>query len=136
MIEQGIKELLANNAAVAAFAPSIRPLSAAQGDGRPYILYSVTAGENTGDFKGQRQYRKATVELAIFADTYLGCQQLSDACRETLDGQASTCSTVRVSSHFEDETDIEQPVKPGAGAPVYLRSQVYKTLYRPLVGGS
>jgi hypothetical protein len=132
MLVQAIKEALAASAAVTGLvADRIRPIAAGATDVRPYILFSRTAGEDTGTYQGPSLYKKSNVELAIVANTYLECETLSLAVRDVLDRKAFTGSTERFApAVLEDETDVEQVIRPGAEVPEFLRTQIYRVTHR------
>lgn len=134
MLEQGIKERLAADTTIAGLTGGrIRPLIGAQLDARPFLTFQVTSDQSIGHALGASAYSNAQVEIGILADTYLACAALSVEVKRVLDRQAYNTTTVRIApSVLDDETDIEESTPPGQAAPVFVRTQTYRVLYRAI----
>jgi len=134
MFETSIKTALAGSASLSALVSTrIRPLHVAQKEARPYVAYVVNDREDPSPtHDGPSIFTRITYDVACVADTYEQCAQMSDLVRArlgALDGYVS--GGVRVIwTRFQDETDIEQGMVPGAEKPLYMRSQTYRAMYR------
>lgn len=134
MLVKAIQELLSGDATVNTMTGGrIRPLVGAQLDARPFLVFSVAGGQGSGHMGGKTAYQQTTVEIGIYADTYLACEQLSAEARRVLDYVRATTSTCRIApSIFDDHSDIEQQTPPGQSAAVFVRTQTYRVNYKDL----
>ena len=135
MIGPAIRQVLLETPPIAALVGDrVRPLSVAQLERRPFVVYSAT-GENRGmTLTGPAQHTKPSLEVTSYADSYDGCQQLADQVKSKLAGlsQDTDHGNIRVCI-FEDESDIETAAPQGQEKPaVYVRTQFYRTLFLPL----
>ena len=132
-LEQSIKSTLAGDTTVNTLVGGrIRPLAAAQSDAPPYITYHLTANDRLMTFGGPSAYGTATVEIGIFASTYAATVALSAEVKRVLSGIQRTTDTVRLTSFFESEDDIDAGNVPGTETPIYWRTQTYRVLHRAL----
>ena len=134
-LEQGLFDRLSTDTVIASIVGSeIVPLSEAQDATPPYITYTITNTSAITHLTGEATYRKAQVELGIFAVTYDDCIELCTELRRRLHLYDGTTSNVEFApAQFDDdegESDIEQLMLEGQEVPTFYRIQKYKVLYK------
>ncbi len=119
MIETTLRTLLTSSANVLALVSAARiyPVILDQGaavvpNTVPAITYYVASEQRESSFAGPNGLPGALICVELWADTYLGMLQLSEAVRLLLDGYAGTpaggdriksCSLENKTDHFEGE---------------------------------
>lgn len=138
MIEQAVAEILLGDTTIKTTTGGrIRPFVGAAHDKRPYVLFDISAAPDQAEampITGQTptDHRKSTIEVTVYADTYLACASLSTELRRVLNGKAVNTSTERVITVLDDESDTEQAFEPGKNVPVFVRTQQYRALHRSI----
>lgn len=139
MIEDAIKTLLVADAAVKGYVDArVRPLALAQAEGvrkRPAIVYAVVASDEFDTFTAAGQHRRSTVEIASYADTFKECATLTQEVRRVLHHKTGdvVAAAVKIAvALLAEQSDIEQAVEAGTEKPVFIRTQTYRVLYKPI----
>jgi len=134
VLETHVRTRLTAAAAVAAIVGRrVRPLRLAQAEGvgpRPCLVFSVGDDEVRMTMAGPGAHRKAELEVTSYADTHDACAALARAVKAALHGYAGTADGVKVAvAIFAGESATEE-ARAGQEGPVYVRTQVYRVLYR------
>lgn len=135
MIESGLVEWIKSDTGGAgvntAIGGRVYPIDAFQKEPtRPLIVYDVEASESLDCHDGPSAFTRSNVQLTIIADTYADCAGISVKLRTLLSAKKYTGSADVITSHFDDESDIEQPREAGTDRLVYVRTQTYRTMRR------
>jgi hypothetical protein len=130
-LEEATRARLSGDEALTALVGDrIRPLMAAQPDALPYLTYQITTQPIT-HLTGESEYRRATVEVGIFAATYGECVVASNEVRRVLHLYGGTTAGVEFApAMLDEESEVDQGVQPGDETPVYYRTQTYAVLFR------
>ena len=140
-MEEALYKVLSSDDEIAAICSHIRPVALAQTDTLPFVVYQITDEDNSLDYIDEPcEYKKCTVQIDVYDDTYAGAKTLSNIIKDKLhyldevieveDEEGSVVTSWDLTILHQTSQDLTPPQEPGKEKPPFRFSSDYGVMYK------